>query len=129
MEMSDLANLMQSPMPLELMCICRLRWLFHLIKVADHHLIAAVIYNFHLAGDTSWWYGAIKSVQWLQTQLGKETVPDELLELHATQTWNDFQPASRELKKLLKRADVAHLARVRCLCFERAQEAAEHPAP
>ena len=63
-KMYALANLMQPPMPLELMYICRLRLLFHLIKAADPYLIASILDNHQLAQEASWLYGAIKSVNW-----------------------------------------------------------------
>ena len=111
-----LADLMQSPMPLELLYICRLRVLFHLIKIADPFLIASILHNHQLAHNASWLYGAIKSVQWLQDQLGAEDVPDELAALQDLQTWHDFQPAHRELHRLLKKVERAHLLRVKNFC-------------
>ena len=47
--MYQLADMMQPPMPLELMYISRLRLLFHLIKVADPFLIASILQNHQLA--------------------------------------------------------------------------------
>ena len=44
--MYQLADAMQSPMPMELMYLCRLRLLVHLFKTGDAHMIAAIVENF-----------------------------------------------------------------------------------
>eukprot|EP00435_Cladocopium_sp_Y103_P018773 s3046_g4.t1 len=115
-DMYTLANRAQAPMAMELMYLSRLRLLFHLIKTADQFLIAAILYNHEVAGNDSWLYGATKSVAWLQQQLGSEAVPSELMDLHLPQTWMSFRDAHRELRKLLKQSEQAHLLRVQNLC-------------
>ena len=125
-EMYQLAEDIQSPMPMELLYINRLRLLFHLFRTADAYLIAAVLWNFQHAGEASWLYGTMKSVKWLQSQLGREVIPDELHELQNPQTWKDFQPAHNDLKKTLKKAEKAHLLRVKGFCSFLHHRAKQH---
>eukprot|EP00435_Cladocopium_sp_Y103_P035890 s2365_g9.t1 len=122
-DMCSLAHHMGAPMPMELMYLSRLRLLFHLIKTADKYIIAAILQNFHIAGNDSWLYGAIKSVQWLQSQLGVEKVPPELLNLQELSTWHHFKDASSELKKLLRQGEQAHMLRVQNLHYLREHHA------
>lgn len=89
-EMYDLAHRMQAPMPIEFWYLERLRLLIHMIQVQDTQVITAILHNFQVANKDSWLYGAIKSVQWAQTQPGRYQVPDELMELNDWQTWRFF---------------------------------------
>eukprot|EP00435_Cladocopium_sp_Y103_P075263 s194_g55.t1 len=115
-DMYSLAYSMRAPMPMELLYINRLRLLFHLIRAADKHIIAAILHNHMIATNDSWLYGAIKSVQWLQTQLGSEVVPDELMELHHPGTWSMFSDAHKDLHKMLRQVEQAHLLRLQTYC-------------
>ena len=103
-------------MPMELLYIQRLRLLFHLMPVADKNMIHAVIRNHRINGAQSWLYGAIKAVNWMRHQVGNMAAPEELSELDDISTWNDFQSSIQNLKLSLKKAQKAHLLKVRTYC-------------
>eukprot|EP00435_Cladocopium_sp_Y103_P017780 s237_g4.t1 len=108
----ELAQEMGSPMPMELLFLQRLRLLFHVIKIGDSHMIAAILFNYEQAAQDSWLHAAMQALRWLQQQLGDELVPAELFTLAQRQTWDDFRDASSDLHKLLKKAEKAHLLRI-----------------
>ena len=112
-QMFELAKDMDSPMPVELLYIQRLRLLFHLIQVADEFMIHSIIRSLSINGEQSWLYGVIKAVNWMRRQVGNMMVPEELSELADVSTWSDFQPCVRSLKNSLKKAQKAHLIKVR----------------
>eukprot|EP00435_Cladocopium_sp_Y103_P043087 s478_g12.t1 len=109
----QLADDVQLPMPMELLYLQRLKLLFHLIKVGDPHMISAVLHNDEQTADASWLQGTLQSLKWMQQQLGDEDVPSELFQLRERETWSAFQDASTDLHKLLKKAEKAHLLRVK----------------
>eukprot|EP00435_Cladocopium_sp_Y103_P006955 s3639_g2.t1 len=111
----QLSEAMQCAMPMEMLYLQRLKLLFHLLKVGDNHMITAVLHNAHVAGDDSWLHAALQSLKWMQQQLGSEEVPAELFTLNDRQTWHDFHDATHELHKLLKKAEKAHLLRIKTL--------------
>eukprot|EP00435_Cladocopium_sp_Y103_P007600 s362_g2.t1 len=65
------------------------------------------------AAEASWLHAALQSLKWLQQQLGDEAVPSELFQLHDEEMWFVFQDATHELHALLKKAERAHLLRIR----------------
>eukprot|EP00435_Cladocopium_sp_Y103_P060640 s338_g22.t1 len=115
----ELAQGMGSPMPMELLFLQRLRLLFHILKIGDGHMIAAILFNYEQTAQDSWLHAVIQALRWMQQQLGDELVPEELFALAQRQTWDDFRDASPELHKLLKKAEKAHLLRIQSLLLLR----------
>ena len=115
-ELYELAHQAGCPMPIEFLYIERLRLLIHMLTVFDKYVIAAVLHNFRVAGPHSWLYGAKKCVKWAQTQIGRECIPDELLNLETWDTWKDFQDAATELRMALKKVEKAHQLRLETYC-------------
>eukprot|EP00435_Cladocopium_sp_Y103_P041759 s1783_g11.t1 len=120
-EMYEIASQMRAPMPVELLYIERIRLLIHMIQIHDRFVIAAVLYKYQVTGKSSWLYGAIKSLQWAQTQVGKECVPDELFALNSWDTWHDFREVGHDLRKMLKKVEKAHQIRLRTYCAVKEQ--------
>ena len=105
-----------SPMPLELLHLNRLRLWVHLIQVSDDFMIAAVLNNFRWAKEKSWLHSVLNSFQWLKEQVSTALVPPEIDHLEVFQTWKDLQPHVRYFKKLLRKARHCHMLRVKTLC-------------
>ena len=114
--MYQLADAMQSPMPMELMYLCRLRLLVHLFKTGDAYMIAAIVENFEIEKENSWLQGVFHSLKWLENQVGSEHVPEELFQLMDPQVWKWFQAGAHELKGLIKKAEQSHLCKVKSFC-------------
>eukprot|EP00435_Cladocopium_sp_Y103_P031724 s1027_g8.t1 len=76
-------------------------------------MVAAILHNAAQAAEASWLHAALQSLKWLQQQLGDEAVPSELFQLHDEEMWFVFQEATHELHALLKKAERAHLLRIR----------------
>ena len=112
----QLAHMMRSPMPMELIHLSRLRLLAHIIKAEDVHMIAAVIENHEIEKDESWLQAAFSSLRWLTQQVGEENVPEEFFQLDQAQAWAWFRPGVMEFKGLIKKAELAHLCKVESLC-------------
>ena len=112
----QLAHAAHSAMPIELMYIQRLRLFLHVLQNFDRILIAAILHNYVVATEDSWLYGVRQAIKWWQTQLGRECVPDELLDIDVWEGWYNFHESARDLKKLLKKAEKAHLIRISTLC-------------
>ena len=111
-----LAKDANSAMPLELLYLQRIRLFIHLLQNFDDFLVAAVLQNHHVAQKESWIYGLQKAILWWQSQLGHETIPEELVEVDKLECWHHFRDAARELKRLLKKAEKSHLIRLDTYC-------------
>ena len=109
----ELARDMESPLPMELLYVQRLRLLFHIIQAADEYMIGAVSYNHHVMQDRSWLYGAMKAVNWMQRQIGDMLVLAEVSELEDRQTWEDLRPFAGMSKKNVKKAQKSHLIKIK----------------
>ena len=109
----QLAGQMNSPMPVEMMYLERLRLFTQILCCFDKWVITAILYNYRLAGKDSWLYGLQRSMAWAQTQIGQEHLPDELLHLNTWQCWMDFRDAARQIKKIVRQVEKAHLLRIR----------------
>ena len=112
----QLAAAADSPMPMELLHISRLRLLIHMIHVADELLFGAILSNFEIAQDSSWLAAVQCSCQWWQDQVGIEDLPQPLFSLHDFMSWKQLRDDVPLLKKLLKHAQRAHMIRVSTLC-------------
>ena len=112
----EIARDADSPMPVELMYIQRLRLLFQILGTQDKFMIGGILYNFQVAGHESWLHGAIVSVKWMRSQIGEFEVPSELDELSNLETWELFAPAARKLAKALRKVKAAHMHKVHNLC-------------
>ena len=108
-----LAAQMEAPMPVELIYLERLRLFGHLLHVFDEWVITAILHNHRTAGSQSWLHGLMKSMEWAQTQIGAEHIPDELLHLDSWQAWQDFRDAANMIKKQVGRIEAAHLVRIK----------------
>ena len=113
LQMYDLARDMDSPLPMELMYVQRLRLLFHIMHVADAYMIGSILHNHQIMQGQSWLHGAIKAVNWMRRQTGNMVVPEELSELDDPMTWEDFQPSATMLKRSLRKAQKSHLLKVK----------------
>ena len=105
----QLAEMMQSPMPMELLYLNPLRLWVHIVKSGDEHMIAALLENKKLDRESSWLRGVYHALKWMQQQIGEENVPEELFDLDHVQPWGEFQPAAREIKQLIKEAETLPL--------------------
>ena len=108
-----LAAQMEAPMPVELTYLERLRLFGHLLHVFDEWVITAILHNHRTAGSQSWLHGLMKSMEWAQTQIEAEHIPDELLQLDSWQAWQDFRDAATMIKKQVGRIEAAHLLRIK----------------
>ena len=113
--MYQLADAMQSPMPMELMYLCRLRLLVHLLRTGDAYMVAAIVEKFEIEKENSWLHGVFHSL-WLENEVGSEHVPEELFQLMDPQVWKWFQAGAHELKILIKKAEQSHLCKVKSFC-------------
>ena len=87
-------------MPIELMYIQRHRLFIHLLQNFDSYLIAAILDNHAIDADDSWLYAVRQAIKWWQTQLGRERIPDELLNFDCWDGWYMFRDAtSKKLKR------------------------------
>lgn len=123
--MYKLADVMQSPMPMELMYLCRLRLLAHLFRTGDEYMVAAIIENFEIEKENSWLQGVFHSLRWLEKQVGSEFVPDELFQLRDPQVWKWFQAGAYEFKSLIKKAEQSHLCKIKSFCEMKSHAAAQ----
>eukprot|EP00435_Cladocopium_sp_Y103_P046691 s371_g13.t1 len=73
------------------------------------------VFSLH-AGKSSWLQGVFQALKWARTQVGTETIPEELFQLHDFQMWECFHSAAHELKKTFKQVERAHLCKIRTLC-------------
>ena len=104
------------PMPMELMYLNRLRLFVHLLQNFDVFLIAAILQNHEVAKSGSWLYGLRKAISWWQKQLGTECIPNKLLQIDTWEGWHMFKDAARELRKLLRKAEKAHVIYIQTYC-------------
>ena len=112
----EMADALQSPMPMELLHLQRLRMWVHILRCGDDHMIAAILENFALEHEDSWLQGLYHSLRWMAQQVGHEHVPHELFQLNDREVWTWFQPAARDIKKLISKAEKSHLCKVKSLC-------------
>ena len=119
--MYQLACQMTAPMPMEMLYLERLRLLVHLLQINDRFIIASILQNHRLAGKGSWLYGVVKSLQWAQSQIGREAIPDELLNLEDQHTWKIFQEVTNDLKCSLRKVEKTHILRLKTYCGLEAQ--------
>eukprot|EP00438_Fugacium_kawagutii_P028318 Skav205363 [mRNA] locus=scaffold3980:63623:65648:+ [translate_table: standard] len=101
-----------APLPLEYLHLQRLRLLVHILQVQDLHLQGAILLNFAIAGANSWLCAAQKSVVWWASQVGVETLPAALFELHDENSWMELKAQIRPLKKAIRQAQQGHLMRL-----------------
>ena len=113
LQLFELASDMESPLPMELLYVQRLRLLFHIMQVADEYMIGALLHNHVVMQERSWLYGAMKAVNWMRRQIGDMLVPEEVSNLQERQTWEDFRPFASTLKRNLKKAQKSHLFKIR----------------
>ena len=104
---------MESPMPMEWLYIQRLRLMAQLIKEGDTFIFSAIIHNGRVAGEKSWLKGLECSVEWMATQIGQERILDPLNHLRHIQAWEDLQPHTRAVCKMIKDTQRAHQYRLR----------------
>ena len=78
----EMADALQSPMPMELLHLQRLRMWVHILRCGDDHMIAAILENFALEHEDSWLQGLYHSLRWMAQQVGHEHVPHELFQLN-----------------------------------------------
>ena len=115
-ETFELARQMEAPMPIEALYLERLRLLVHILQVNDHFVITAILQNYKQAGCASWLYGMLKSLRWAQTQVGRNAIPDELLELSERSTWDMFHEVAKDIKSSIKKVERAHQIRLKTYC-------------
>ena len=116
-DLFHLAWYADSPMPLELLHLNRLRLWIHIVQVGDEFMISAVVHNHRWAGDRSWLASVLQSFQWLREQVSTQLVPPEIERLCNPQTWRELQPHVTYFKKLIRKAKRCHLHRVKTLCL------------
>ena len=109
----QLAGQLRAPMPVELIYLERLRVFIQVLQCFDKGVITAILYNHRVAGGDSWLHGLQKSLEWAQTQIGRELLPDEILCFDSWQSWYDFRDAAGEIKKRLQQVEKAHVLRIR----------------
>ena len=112
----QLARDADSPLPMELLHIHRLRLFIHIVHVADDLVFQAILCNFQIAKDASWLACLQYSCQWWKDQIGVEDLPTHLDTLHDFQSWRLLKQDVPHLKKLLKHAQRAHMIRITTLC-------------
>ena len=112
----ELSWTMQSPAPMELLHIQRLRLLIHIAKDGDGFLFSAIVYNHRIAQEQSWLHTIKSSIQWLVDQIGEFSLPEELNHLDQVETWEKLHVHQKLLKRLVQKALHAHLWRLRLYC-------------
>ena len=105
-----------SPMPLELLHLSRLRLWTHILQVGDDFMIAAVLHNHRYAAGKSWLDSVFFSFQRLREQVSSGLVPPEVDRLTEAQTWKELQPHAGHFKKIIRKARMCHMLRVKTLC-------------
>ena len=112
----ELARDADSPMPMELLHIARLRLFVQILTAADPLMYSAVLCNHECAGLQSWLTGLQASCVWLSEQIDGESLPDALGALATFEAWTLLEPHARFLKKKVAQAQVNHKSRIRTLC-------------
>ena len=116
MTVYELAKLANSPTPMELLFLARIRVFLQILQVEDDMIVGAVLHNFHCAKEQSWLAGLETACIWMAEQRGREGLPDSLFDLHNWDAWKDLRKHVRVLRKAAQQAKQAHLMRVRVLC-------------
>ena len=111
--MFELALQANSPMPMELLHVAKLRLMIHMIQVGDDLMFEAILSHHHCTGSASWLAGLMRSCEWWKEQLGEETLPEALCHLTQLQTWRDLQNQVWDMKRALRKAHRAHMSRLR----------------
>eukprot|EP00438_Fugacium_kawagutii_P015106 Skav214597 [mRNA] locus=scaffold57:529051:531036:+ [translate_table: standard] len=111
----QLAEDMQSPLPMELLHVQKLRLCAQILRSGDEFMFQALVANYRLAQDRSWITSLQRSVAWLQEQLGPDCVPPALAQMTDVAQWWDLQPFARDLKKRVHAALRAHQLRIQTL--------------
>ena len=110
------AHDMQSPMPMELLHLHKLRLAFQIMEHGDEAIFSSIILNWRAVGSDSWLEGVKRSLTWLLEQTDAQDLQVVCGNLHDIETWRTRKKHVRRLKKLLKQAEGGHLLRVRALC-------------
>ena len=106
----------QCPMPMELLLIHRLKLVVQILRDADPFLIEAILRNHAIARDESWITSVDAAVRWLIEQIGPTETAAKMRDLHMPGTWVELQPRAKKIAKMVKKAEKAHLMRVRLFC-------------
>ena len=110
------AHNMQSPMPMEMLHLQKLRLAFQIMDHGDEAMFSSVIMNWRAAGIDSWLAGVQRSLTWLIEQTDAQDVHEICGGLQDIAVWRTRKPHVRRLRKLLKQAETAHLLRIRGFC-------------
>ena len=104
------------PMPMELLFLHRLRLVVQVLKDQDPYLIEGIIRNYEIAKGQSWLQGVFAAVTWLQEQIGVNLANRAVKDLHDRAMWSAIKESAHQLHKQIKKAEKAHLLRVRMYC-------------
>ena len=105
----------QSPMPMELLHLQKLRLFRHLLQEGDTFMFSAMIHNLHMAQQSSWIAGLLRSLTWMQDQIGDLELPDCAWELDTLSKWQSLKSIHQHIRKCIARARQAHMWRVRVM--------------
>ena len=112
----ELAEQANGMMPMEILFVEKLRLMIHILQAGDELMWAAVVSNHECAQEQSWISSLRTACEWLKEQIGDVSLPSQLWDLHDEAAWKSLQPYARQLKKLVKQAQLAHKSRIRTLC-------------
>eukprot|EP00438_Fugacium_kawagutii_P002072 Skav230756 [mRNA] locus=scaffold4515:57438:59318:+ [translate_table: standard] len=93
---------------MELLFMHRLQLLIQLLRQNDLCIRSAILHNWRVAQDDSWLAGIQRSVQWWRQQIGVDSLPSELDQLHLEEAWDALAPRAMSLKKHLTQAKKVH---------------------
>ena len=105
-----------SPMAMEPLHVAKLRLLAHLLSEGDIRIQIAILDNYKTAQAQSWLTSVMRSVIWLQDQIGTEAIPSDMHQLEDLEAWSRLHDFAPRLKKLIHQAVGAHMWRVRVHC-------------
>ena len=106
----------QCPMPMELLMLHKLKLVAQILRDADPFIIEAILNNHAIAQHESWLASLNAAVKWLIEQVGPTLITAKMQDLNMPGTWADLQPQAKKLAKLVKKAEKAHMLRVRMFC-------------
>ena len=107
------------PMPLEYLHLQRLRLFRHFLQEGEVFMYSALVYNLFLGKTESWTAMVLRSLVWLQDQIGDLNLPAHVWELDSIDKWNRAKPFHTQLRKMIKHAAQAHQWRIKTSCAVR----------
>ena len=113
---AERAQDLKSPMPMELLMLYRLRLLVQTVRESDVFLIQAILHNHRIAKEESWLHSVLAALKWMREQTGAQKIVNVAMGLDQPNNWLILQQQCQQLPRQVKKAEKAHILRVRMYC-------------